>query len=148
MSIRTVYFVSDGTGITAETFGNSILNQFAAKPKHVRRPFIDSPDKAHQVVREINGVFDAEGVKPVVFVTLVDPEVLQIIKTESRGMVLDMFHTFIQPLETEFGITSNHRVGRFPDVAKSQEYTERIEAINYSLEHDDGQSAKNLASAD
>src|SRR5690349_4817772 len=75
MSIRTVYFVSDGTGITAETFGNSILNQFAAKPKHVRRPFIDSPDKAHQVVREINGVFDAEGVKPVVFVTLVDPEV-------------------------------------------------------------------------
>ena len=148
MSIRTVYFVSDGTGITAETFGNSILNQFAAKPKHVRRPFVDSADKAHQVVREINASFDGEGQRPIVFVTLVDREVLQIIKTQSRGMVLDMFHTFIEPLEAEFGMTSNHRVGRFPDVAKSQEYTDRIEAINYSLEHDDGQSAKNLQSAD
>ncbi len=51
---RTVFFVSDGTGITAETFGNSILAQFAIKPRHVRRPFIDTADKAHQVVREIN----------------------------------------------------------------------------------------------
>ena len=148
MPIRTVYFVSDGTGITAETFGNSILNQFAAKPKHVRRPFVDSADKAHQVVREINASFDSEGQRPIVFATLVDREVLQIIKTQSRGLVLDMFHTFIEPLEAEFGMTSNHRVGRFPDVAKSQEYTDRIEAINYSLEHDDGQSAKNLQSAD
>ena len=148
MPIRTVYFVSDGTGITAETFGNSILNQFAAKPRHVRRPFIDSIDKAHQVVREINHAFDAEGTRPIVFVTLMDHEVLQVIKTGSRGMVLDMFHTFIEPLEAEFGITSNHRVGRFQDVAKSQEYSDRIEAINYSLEHDDGQSSKNLASAE
>ena len=148
MAIRTVYFVSDGTGITAETFGNSILNQFSAKPKHVRRPFVDSEDKAHQVVREINASFDSEGQRPIVFVTLVDHDVLQIIKTLSRGLVLDMFHTFIEPLEAEFGITSNHRVGRFPDVAKSQEYADRIEAINFSLEHDDGQSAKNLESAD
>ena len=59
-----------------------------------------------------------------------------------------MFNTFIEPLEAEFGITSNHRIGRFSDVAKSQEYTDRIEAINFSLAHDDGQSAKNLAQAD
>ena len=61
MPNRTVFFISDGTGITAETFGNSILNQFAAKPRHVRRPFIDSADKAHQVVREINHTVDIEG---------------------------------------------------------------------------------------
>jgi hypothetical protein len=48
---RTVFFVSDGTGITAETFGNSILAQFAAEPRHVRLPFIDTVDKAHQVAR-------------------------------------------------------------------------------------------------
>jgi len=59
-----------------------------------------------------------------------------------------MFNTFIEPLEAEFGMTSNHRIGRFSDVAKSQEYTDRIEAINFSLAHDDGQSAKNLAEAD
>ena len=148
MPNRTVFFVSDGTGITAETFGNSILNQFAAKPRHVRRPFIDTPDKAHQVVREINHAAEIEGKKPIVFITLVNSEILAILKGQSRGLVLDMFNTFIEPLEAEFGITSNHRVGRFSDVSKSQEYTDRIEAINFSLAHDDGQSAKNLAEAD
>ena len=148
MPNRTVFFVSDSTGITAETFGNAILNQFAAKPRHVRRPFIDSADKAHQVVREINHAAEVEGRRPIVFVTLVDREVLEIVKGHSRGMVLDMFNTFIEPLEAELGITSNHRVGRYNDVARSQEYTDRIEAINFSLAHDDGQSAKNLADAD
>ncbi|HEX7441477.1 MAG TPA: pyruvate, water dikinase regulatory protein, partial [Caldimonas sp.] len=148
MPHRTVFFVSDGTGITAETFGNSILSQFGSKPRHVRRPFIDTPDKAHQVVREIDHTALIEGKRPIVFVTLVDPEILGIVKGQSKGFVLDMFNPFIEPLEAEFGITSNHRIGRFSDVAKSQEYTDRIEAINFSLAHDDGQSAKNLLQAD
>ena len=145
---HTVYFVSDGTGITAETFGNSILSQFAIKPRHVRRPFIDSTDKAHQVVREINHTVEVEGRRPVVFVTLVNPEILAIVKERSRGLVMDMFNTFIGPLEAEFGITSNHRIGRFSDVSDSQEYTDRIESINFALAHDDGQSTKSLAEAD
>ena len=145
---HTVFFVSDGTGITAETFGNSILSQFAIKSKHLRRPFIDTPDKAHQVVREINHMAEVDGRKPVVFVTLVNAEILAIVKTATHALVLDMFNTFIEPLEAEFGVTSNHRIGRFSDVSDSQEYTDRIEAINFSLAHDDGQSAKNLAEAD
>ena len=148
MPRHTVFFVSDGTGITAETFGNSILSQFAIKPRHLRRPFIDSPDKAHQVVREINHMAEHDGRKPIVFITLVDPEIHAIVKGQSQGLVLDMFSTFIEPLEAEFGITSNHRVGRFSDVSDSQAYTDRIEAINFSLAHDDGQSSKNLAQAD
>ncbi len=146
---RTVFFVSDGTGITAETFGNSILAQFETKPRHVRRPFIDTVDKAHGVLREINHAFEIEGKKPVVFITLVNDEVRDILTDPScKGLVLDMFRTFVEPLELEFGVKSNHRVGRFSDVSKSQEYTDRIEAINFSLAHDDGQSARNLENAD
>ncbi|MFZ2650068.1 MAG: pyruvate, water dikinase regulatory protein [Burkholderiaceae bacterium] len=148
MPDRTVFFVSDSTGITAETFGNSILNQFPAKPHHVRRPFIDSADKAHQVVREINHTGQVEGRRPVVFITMVDAEVLAIVKGQCKALVLDLFNTFIEPLEAEFGMTSTHRVGRNADVSKSQEYSDRIEAINFSLAHDDGQSAKNLDQAD
>src|SRR4051812_31228467 len=148
MANRTVFFVSDGTGITAETFGNSIMSQFAIKSRHVRRPFIDTADKAHQVLREINHTAETEGRKPIVFITLVDPEILAIVKGDNKGLVLDMFNTFIEPLEAELAMTSNHRVGRFADVSESQEYTDRIEAINFSLAHDDGQSAKNLAEAD
>ena len=135
------------TGITA---GLRQLDppQFAIKPRHVRRPFIDTTDKAHQVVREINHTAEVEGRRPVVFVTLVNAEILAVVKERSHGLVMDMFNTFIEPLEAEFGITSNHRIGRFSDVSDSQEYTDRIEAINFALAHDDGQSTKSLAEAD
>ena len=149
MPNRSVFFVSDGTGITAETFGNSILAQFPAKPRHVRRPFIDTVDKARTVVDEINQVASVEGKRPIVFITLVNDEVRQVLTTSGcAGLVMDMFKAFVEPLEEEFGVKSNHRVGRFSDAAKSSEYNERIEAINFSLAHDDGQSARNLASAD
>ncbi|MBI3368140.1 MAG: kinase/pyrophosphorylase [Burkholderiales bacterium] len=149
MPQRSVFFVSDGTGITAETFGNSILAQFEAKPRHVRRPFIDTVDKARAVVDEINQVADAEGRRPIVFITLVNDEIRAIVAAQDcRGLVLDMFKAFVEPLEEEFGIKSNHRIGRFSDAARSQEYDERIEAINFSLAHDDGQSSRNLAAAD
>jgi regulator of PEP synthase PpsR (kinase-PPPase family) len=149
MPTRTVFFVSDGTGITAETFGNSILAQFAATPRHVRRPFIDSVDKAWGVVREINETALREGKRPIVFITLVSDEVRDIVTGSlCNGLVLDMFRAFVEPLEREFGVKSNHRIGRFSDAAKSKEYNDRIEAINFSLAHDDGQSARNLESAD
>ena len=149
MPNRTVFFVSDGTGITAETFGNSILNQFPAKPRHVRRPFIDTMEKANLVLGEINDTAAREGRRPIVFITLVNDDVRSILTGDHcKGLVLDMFRTFVEPLEVEFAVKSNHRVGRFSDVSKSQEYTDRIEAINFSLAHDDGQSARNLDSAD
>ena len=148
MPLRTVFFISDGTGITAETFGNAILAQFEMKTRHVRLPFVDTVDKAHQVVRQINHAADVENVKPIVFTTLVNMDVLQVIREGCQGMLLDMFGTFVHPLENELGIKSHHRVGRFSDVSKSQEYHDRIEAINFSLAHDDGQSHRDLESAE
>ncbi len=149
MPDRSVFFVSDGTGITAETFGNSILNQFPSKLRHVRRPFIDSREKAEKVLREINDTAASEGKRPIVFITLVNDEVRETL-TEAvcQGLVLDMFRTFVEPLEAELGVKSNHRVGRFSDISQSAEYNNRIEAINFSLAHDDGQSSRNLDLAD
>ena len=148
MSKRTVFFVSDGTGITAETFGNAILAQFEMKTRHVRLPFTDTIDKAHQAVRQINHTAETEGNKPIVFTTLVNMDVLKVLQEHCQGMLLDMFGTFVNPLENELGIKSHHRVGRFSDVSKSKEYHDRIEAINFSLAHDDGQSNRDLESAD
>ena len=148
MPDRTVFFISDGTGITAETFGNAILAQFDFAPRRVRLPFVDTPDKAHQAVRQINHTGELEGKRPIVFTTLVDREVLGIIQGGCKAMMLDMFGTFVAPIEQEVGITSHHRVGRFSDVSKSQAYHDRIEAINFSLAHDDGQSNRDLEGAD
>jgi hypothetical protein len=146
----TVFFVSDGTGITAETFGNAILAQFEVKFRHVRIPFVDSVDKAHQAVRQILHAGELEGRKPIVFTTLVNMEVLDVILQgcEGKTMLMDMFGTFVRPLEQELGIKSNHRVGRFSDPSKSKEYHDRIEAINFSLAHDDGQLNRDLESSD
>lgn len=149
MTERSVFFVSDGTGITAETFGNSILAQFPAKARHVRRPFVDTIEKAHSVVAEINAVADGEGKRPIVFMTLVEDSIRSVLAGPlCKAMVMDMFSTFVEPLEAEFGVKSNHRIGRFSDASKSEEYHQRIEAINFSLAHDDGQSARNLDIAD
>ena len=148
MPNRSVFFISDGTGITAETFGNAILAQFEMKTRHVRLPFVDSIDKAHQAVRQINHTAEIEGVKPIVFTTLVNMEVLAVLQAHCQGMLLDMFGTFVHPLEKELGIKSHHRVGRFSDASKSKEYHDRIEAINFSLAHDDGQSHRDLEAAD
>jgi hypothetical protein len=146
----TVFFVSDGTGITAETFGNAILAQFEVKFRHIRIPFVDSVDKAHQAVRQINHAGEVEGRKPIVFTTLVNMDVLGVIQAGCQGksMLMDMFGTFVNPLEQELGIKSNHRVGRFSDPSQSKAYNDRIEAINFSLAHDDGQLNRDLELSD
>jgi len=148
MPNRTVFFISDGTGITAEAFGKAILAQFELKTRFIRLPFIDSADKAHQAVRQINHTAEIENSKPIVFTTLVNMEVLDVIREGCKGMLLDMFGTFVHPLEEELGIKSHHRVGRFSDVSKSKDYHDRIEAINFSLAHDDGQSNRDLEQAE
>nr|WP_145551482.1 pyruvate, water dikinase regulatory protein [Variovorax boronicumulans] len=148
MTTRTVFFISDGTGITAETFGNAILAQFDMKTRHVRLPFVDTIDKAHQAVRQINHTAEVENRKPLVFTTIVNVDVLQFFEQHCHGMLLDMFGTFVRPLEVELGIKSHHRVGRFSDISKSQAYNDRIAAINFSLEHDDGQSDRDLQQSD
>ena len=148
MSQRTVFYISDGTGITAETFGNALMAQFETKARHIRLPFVDSVDKAYQVLRQINHTAQVEGRRPIVFTTLANMEIVTVVQNNCNGMLLDLFGMFVEPLEAELGMKSNHRVGRFSDVSKSKAYDERMEAINFSLIHDDGQSNKDLAGSD
>jgi len=148
MPNRTVFFVSDGTGITAETFGTAILAQFETRFRYQRLPFVDSIDMALRAVNEINHAGLIDGNKPIVFTTLVNAEVLKVITDGCQGLLLDMFGTFIMPLEAELNLKSSHHVGRFSDASKSKEYQARIEAINFSLAHDDGQSHRDLAESD
>lgn len=144
---RTVFFVSDGTGITAETFGHSVLTQFDLRFRQVRLPFIDTLDKAHDAARKINEAFASEGRRPIIFSTLVKSDLSDVIR-KSSGMHMDLIQTFVAPLEQELGVKSTHTIGRSHNIVDSEEYKNRIEAINYSLAHDDGQSHKNLAAAD
>jgi regulator of PEP synthase PpsR (kinase-PPPase family) len=110
-------------------------------------PFVDQPEKAHDAVSSINQVASKYGVQPIVFTTLVNPE-LNAIVSKANGLILDMFQTFVAPLEQALGIKSTHAMNRLHHNADTEAYKNRIEAINYSLAHDDGQSNRNLAEAD
>lgn len=148
MSYRSVFFVSDGTGITAEAFGNAILAQFDINCRRIRIPFVDNEDKAFQALRQINHACETDKARALVFSTIVNPGLVELFAVKCQGMLMDMFSTFVAPLEEELCVKSLHRVGRFSDVIKSQAYHDRIEAINYALAHDDGESDAELEQAD
>ncbi len=145
---RTVFIVSDGTGITAETFSHSVLSQFeSVQFKQVRVPFVDTLEKADLVVQRINHVANTLEGQPIAFITLVDPVISTRIKT-ANALFLDLFAGFVEPLEQSLGIRSSHSVGKSHKGGSSTQYRNRIDAINYSLAHDDGQFTKGLAQAD
>ena len=144
---RIVFIVSDGTGITAENFSQSILAQFEATFRQIRIPFVDTSEKAHDAVSNINQAASKYGVQPIVFTTLVNPELNSIVG-KANGLILDMFQTFVAPLEHALGIKSTHAMNRLHHNADTAAYKNRIEAINYSLAHDDGQSNLKLTEAD
>jgi regulator of PEP synthase PpsR (kinase-PPPase family) len=145
---RTVFFVSDGTGLTAEALGHSLLTQFDGirfTPAVI--PFVDSVGRAREAVERISRAAAAGGARPIVFTTLIDDTVRDVLR-ESDALVLDFFESFLSPLEAEFGTRSTHTVGRSHSVQGNAEYQLRIEAINYALSHDDGQSNRDLDLAD
>ncbi|MGA1651474.1 MAG: posphoenolpyruvate synthetase regulatory kinase/phosphorylase PpsR, partial [Burkholderiaceae bacterium] len=145
---RTVFYVSDGTGITAEGFGHSLLAQFEKLLiREVRLPFIDSMAKAQEALEKINRCSEVESTRPLVFSTLVNPEIAAVMR-DANAFVINLFASFVAPLEQELDMKSTHTIGRLHNVADSQQYKNRIEAINFSLAHDDGQSSANLKDAD
>lgn len=145
---RTVFFVSDRTGITAEALGRSLMSQFdGAAFRQVTLPFISDVDKANAAVTRINAAGSADGVRPIVFSTIVD-DAMRVIIQRSQALYLDFFAAFIGPLENELGVKSSHTVGRAHASADNAAYIQRIEAVNFALANDDGVSTRNYPKAD
>jgi regulator of PEP synthase PpsR (kinase-PPPase family) len=144
---RLVFFVSDGTGITAETLGGTLLTQFEGVDfRKVTLPFINTPEKARNTRDYINHVAATE-TRPMVFSTTVNEEVRAILR-EVKALFIDLFDSYIAPIEAELGQKSTHAQGRAHGMADHGRYNARIEAMNYAMEHDDGQSTRRLDRAD
>ena len=136
--IRPVFYISDGTGITAETIGNSLLTQFSnIEFETVRIPFVDSADKARAAAEEIGNRGRRAGQRPIVVNSVVDQELSSLI-AESGALILDVFAPFILPLEQELGCARQSRVGQAHGMVDFAAYEARINATNYALTHDDG----------
>jgi len=145
---RRVFFVSDRTGITVEALGSSLLTQFGDVDfLRVTLPFIDTIPKAIQVVAQVNEADRDTGQRSLVFSSIVDDGVRAEID-KCNGLVLDVFERFIVPLEGELGQKSTHAVGKSHSAGNVKDYNHRIEAINYTLSHDDGVTHRGLEEAD
>jgi [pyruvate, water dikinase]-phosphate phosphotransferase / [pyruvate, water dikinase] kinase len=145
MITRTAFFISDGTGITAETLGHSLLTQFESVSfEQVALPYVNTPEKARETVERINACSDTT---PLLFTTLIDPEIRRIIGS-SKGLLLDFLKTFLEPLETTLHMKSSHSMGKTHSAEDYQKYKTRIDAINYALNNDDGANIHNYAQAD
>lgn len=150
---RKVYFLSDSTGMTAENLGRSLLVQFPQiQFESVTKPFIDTLEKAQKIANEINQDTQTSSIKPIVIDTILSPGISQIIK-QTGCFYIDVFSTFLSPLETELGVTSAHNVGHpaiFQEDSRIEDsaYMARIDAVHFALANDDGMHLHRYDDAD
>ena len=145
---RTVFFISDGTAITAETLGRSLLAQFPNVEFDVHIiPYVMTEEIALKTVEEINHHAEQAGCLPLVFDTLVNPSIREIINT-ANAVNLDVFEGLISKMEQELGIPSTTLVGQTHAVTNSETYQARIDAVHFALDNDDGARTRHYDKAD
>jgi len=143
---RTVCFVSDRTGVTTETLGHALLSRFAGlQLDSITMPFVLSATAARGVVTRIDAIAAAQSAKPIVFCTIVDEEVREVIK-QSNALVIDLF-SYIGELESELGARAGVDVPSMHGATRDPTYTARIGATNYALANDDGAGPQDYRSA-
>jgi len=145
---RHVFFVSDHTGITAETLGRALLTQYEGLDfQFTSWPFLDTVDKADAAVGQINTATKASGQRSLIFSTLVNPEVRKVI-AKGDGLLIDFFDAFGATLEKELGVDTSQVAGVSHSARNYASYTARIDALNFSLTNDDGAMNSNYQAAD
>ena len=145
---RHVFYVSDGTGLTAEMLGETLITQFQEiEFKRTIFPYIKNDADIKKVVKEIKIIKEKTDQYPLVISTLVDDNLRKTI-AQSGAVIFDLFATFIEPLEKLLNSQSIHKKGRMHGIADKQRYHHRVSALNYSLNHDDGLSHQSLEKAD
>ncbi|MGI0152209.1 MULTISPECIES: posphoenolpyruvate synthetase regulatory kinase/phosphorylase PpsR [Idiomarina] len=149
--MRTIFYISDGTALTAEAFGRAMLSMFPLKVVHKTLAFIDTEAKATAAVNKINQAYADSGERPVIFHTFVSIDIKRIIMS-SQGSCYDFLDYFVAPLSKELGIPAQpktHRThGIQEDTGVRENYDFRIDAVNYSLANDDGSNVANYDEAD
>ncbi|CAM3824663.1 posphoenolpyruvate synthetase regulatory kinase/phosphorylase PpsR [Rheinheimera salexigens] len=144
--MRTAFYISDGTAITAEVFGHALLTLFPAEFEHVTIPFVESIDMAQQVKQRINDRYKTTGAKPLIFQTFVDDNLRHIINS-SEGICYDFLNSFVEPIQRELGIAPVPKTHRTHSIHEKT-YDFRIDAVNFALANDDGANVKDYDKAD
>lgn len=145
--VRDAFFVSDSTGITAETLGNALLANFPSVTfRRHTVPFVDTAASARNVVTTIRERAPA-GSDPIIFATVKSVGILAELH-RSGGVVIDLLGGHLRELEATLGSVASELLGQYHGVGDIERYFGRMRAVEYAIEHDDGQSSRALDVAD
>lgn len=141
----TIYIISDGTGETAATMIRAALVQYQdAEINIVRSKNVRTEAQVESVIAD---AFENHGI---VIHTVVSPQLKQVIQEQaaSKGLLsVDLIGPLLQTLDEYFGGQAAAKsVGILRMV--DDRYFKRIEAIEYTVKHDDGKSLSHLSEAD
>ncbi|WP_108650387.1 posphoenolpyruvate synthetase regulatory kinase/phosphorylase PpsR [Dongshaea marina] len=139
--MHRVFYISDGTAITAEVFGHAVLSQFPTQFESITIPFVDSVERARQVREQIDLSQQQDNSQTLVFHTIVCPEVRNEI-TQSRAACYDFLNNFVSPIEKQLGLKAQPRLHKTHGLDNRRLYDQRIDAVNYALDNDDGISTR------
>ena len=142
-----VFFLSDSTGISAETMGNALLIQFPdLRFDRTLFPFITTLEEAERVVAILDEAMEGP-VTPLVFTTAADDTIRQAL-ARTRAPVIDFFDIHMSRVEEVLQARGLHEAARLHGVGDIRSYNIRMAAVEFTIEHDDGQSVRGLEKAD
>ena len=146
--IQNVFFISDGTGITIESLGQSLFTQFPETEfERFVFPFVSKQEEAIRVIKHIQDITSQYKKPPLVFTSLADENIKNLFSTNNIT-VFDIFSTFIPAMETQLNASASHAIGETHGVGSNNRYIQRIDALNFTISHDDGMKITEIEHAD
>lgn len=143
---HSAFYISDGTAITAEVVGHATLSQYELEIEHQTLPFIENSDKLAPVIDKINQQHKQTGNLPFVFYTFVDDGLRKSLE-QSQCLCFDVLKPFSQAITPVIGQEATPTLHRTHSI-NDKSYDFRIDAMNYALANDDGQTTQNYQDAD
>jgi regulator of PEP synthase PpsR (kinase-PPPase family) len=145
-----VFFISDQTGITTESMGHALLSQFEHCPPFYQEtlPFIKTPAAAQNAAQHIHSYIHENPGHTLIFSSLVDEHLRRPFKNIPSSTLIDFFAHFIPCLEEVLETHARPKVGLQHGIQDTLSYDARMEAVNFTLEYDDGIKTKHLDQAD
>jgi regulator of PEP synthase PpsR (kinase-PPPase family) len=141
---QRVYLISDATGETAEKMVNAALTQFRDKPVRVTR--ISNVRDRNRILQGLDEVLRNRGL---VVYTLVNRDLAQLVHDECEALglpCLDLITPLLMKFSEFFGRSPGQTPGLLHDM--DEDYFRRIEAVEFTVKHDDGQELRHLTEAD
>lgn len=140
----TIFILSDSTGETAATMIRAALVQYDQKEVNIQRcKNIRSEEQVKQLVEEC---FEKRGMIAFTFASPILRQKVAELCVEKSIPAIDFLGPLIETLDHFFGVPSAKKIGALRQT--DDMYFKRIEAIEYTVRHDDGKTLNELDRAD